>query len=53
LPTTVLTSPPVAGPARALRSGGYLDSRRESGRLVSGWNLVVPERVLERTWAWG
>lgn len=28
----------------------YLDSKRESGRLVSGWNLVVPERVLERTW---
>ncbi len=28
----------------------YLDSRRESGRLVSGWNLVVPERVLARTW---
>ena len=28
----------------------YLDSRRESGRLVSGWNLVVPEWVLKRTW---
>ena len=28
----------------------YLDARRESGRLVSPWNLVVPERVLERTW---
>ena len=28
----------------------YLDSKRESGRLVSGWNLVVPERVLERSW---
>jgi len=28
----------------------YLDSTREPGRLVSPWNLVVPERVLERTW---
>ena len=28
----------------------YLDSRRESGRLVKGWNLVVPERVLARSW---
>jgi predicted transcriptional regulator of viral defense system len=28
----------------------YLDTRREPGRLVAGWNLVVPERVLERTW---
>ncbi len=29
----------------------YLDrSRRESGRLVSKWNLVVPTEVLERTW---
>lgn len=27
----------------------YLDSKRESGRLVSGWNLIVPERVLEQT----
>jgi predicted transcriptional regulator of viral defense system len=29
----------------------YLDSRRESGKLVKGWNLVVPERVLTRSWA--
>jgi len=29
----------------------YLDRRREPGRLVSRWNLVVPERVLARTWA--
>ena len=28
----------------------YLDSTRESGRLVSEWNLVVPKRVLERSW---
>lgn len=28
----------------------YLDSRRESGRLVADWNLVVPERVLARSW---
>jgi hypothetical protein len=25
--------------------------KRESGRLQVGWNLVVPERVLKRTWA--
>ena len=29
----------------------YLDRRRESGKLVSRWNLVVPERVLSRAWA--
>jgi predicted transcriptional regulator of viral defense system len=29
----------------------YLDSRRESGKVVAGWNLVVPERVLNRAWA--
>ena len=28
----------------------YLDSRREPGRVVPGWNLVVPERVLSRAW---
>ncbi len=28
----------------------YLDARREPGRLVSKWNLIVPERVLNRTW---
>ncbi|MGD2218031.1 MAG: type IV toxin-antitoxin system AbiEi family antitoxin [Gemmatimonadales bacterium] len=28
----------------------YFDSSRESGRLVADWNLVVPERVLERGW---
>jgi predicted transcriptional regulator of viral defense system len=29
----------------------YLDRKREAGRLVKTWNLVVPERVLNRTWA--
>ncbi len=29
----------------------YIDSRRESGKLVKGWNLVVPERVRTRSWA--
>ncbi len=29
----------------------YLDSRREPGKLVKGWNLVVPERLLTRSWA--
>jgi predicted transcriptional regulator of viral defense system len=29
----------------------YWDRRRESGRLVLPWNLIVPERVLNRTWA--
>lgn len=28
----------------------YLDVKREPGKLVTGWNLVVPERVLERSW---
>jgi predicted transcriptional regulator of viral defense system len=30
----------------------YLErGRRESGKFLSRWNLVVPERVLNRTWA--
>lgn len=29
----------------------YLDSRREPGKLVKDWNLIVPERVLTRSWA--
>jgi predicted transcriptional regulator of viral defense system len=30
----------------------YLErSKREPGRLLRRWNLVVPERVLNRTWA--
>jgi predicted transcriptional regulator of viral defense system len=28
----------------------YLDRTRTPGRLVKPWNLVVPERVLHRTW---
>lgn len=28
----------------------YLDSSRESGRLLQPWNLIVPDRVLHRTW---
>jgi predicted transcriptional regulator of viral defense system len=28
----------------------YLSPRRESGKLVARWNLVVPESVLERRW---
>ena len=28
----------------------YFDARRESGKLVKGWNLIVPERVLDRSW---
>ncbi|RMF74233.1 MAG: transcriptional regulator, partial [Alphaproteobacteria bacterium] len=34
----------------APRQPRYLDSAREPGRLVSPWNLVVPQRVLERAW---
>lgn len=33
------------------RQPRYLDRSREAGRLVKPWNLVVPERVLNRTWA--
>ena len=28
----------------------YLDRRRESGKLVPRWRLIVPERVLNREW---
>lgn len=28
----------------------YLDKTREHGRLVKSWNLVVPERVINRAW---
>ena len=37
--------------AHAPRQPRYLDSKREAGRLVKSWNLVVPEQVLYRTWA--
>jgi hypothetical protein len=29
----------------------YLDRRREPGKLIASWNLVVPERVLQQSWA--
>ena len=35
----------------APRQARYLDRSRDPGKLVKGWNLVVPERVLERSWA--
>lgn len=35
----------------APRQPQYLDRKREPGRLVKPWNLVVPERVLNRSWA--
>ena len=28
----------------------YIGSRTEPSRLVPGWNIIVPERVLERAW---
>lgn len=28
----------------------YLDRRRESGKLMSPWNLIVSEQVLNRSW---
>ena len=29
----------------------YLErSRRESGKLVASWNLIVPPAILERAW---
>jgi predicted transcriptional regulator of viral defense system len=34
------------------RQPHYLErSKRKAGRLVSGWNLVVPDEVLERSWS--
>ena len=36
--------------AHAPKQARYLDGARETGRLVSPWNLVVPERVLTRQW---
>ncbi len=35
----------------APRQPSYLDRKREPGKLVSAWNLVVPERILSRSWA--
>jgi len=36
--------------ARRPRKPHYLERGRRRGRLVSDWNLVVPEEVLERAW---
>lgn len=35
---------------RAPKQPRYLDSTRTKGQLDKGWNLIVPERVLHRTW---
>jgi len=35
---------------RAPVQAAYLDPARGPGRLVSGWNLIVPEEVLTRSW---
>ena len=35
----------------APRRPSYIDRKREPGRLVKRWNLIVPERVINRTWA--
>lgn len=36
--------------AHAPKDPRYLDVSRQPGRLVHPWNLIVPERVLERRW---
>ena len=33
------------------RQPRYLDARRKPGKLVASWNLIVPDEVLDRTWA--
>lgn len=35
------------------RQPRYFDPRREQGRLVPEWNLIVPEAVIERRWEAG
>jgi predicted transcriptional regulator of viral defense system len=35
---------------RAPAQPRYLSPRREAGKLVARWNLVVPEYVLQRRW---
>ncbi|MFH1983423.1 MAG: transcriptional regulator [Pseudomonadota bacterium] len=35
---------------RAPKQPRYLDGTREAGRLLSPWNLVVPQWVLDRRW---
>lgn len=34
----------------APKQARYFDAKREPGRLVHPWNLIVPERVLQQTW---
>lgn len=36
---------------RAPKAPRYLSGKRDSGKLVAGWNLVVPAYVLDRGWA--
>jgi predicted transcriptional regulator of viral defense system len=36
--------------AHAPKQARYLDSSREPGSLTQPWNLIVPARVLHRTW---
>jgi len=36
--------------AHAPKQTRYFDARREPGRLVHPWNLIVPERVLSQSW---
>lgn len=33
------------------RQPRYFDARRKTGKLSPGWNVIVPEEVLGRTWA--
>lgn len=33
---------------RAPKQARYLEGRRDPGRLVKPWNLIVPEQMLER-----
>ena len=33
------------------RQPRYFDARRKKGKLVSAWNIIVPDDVLGRTWA--
>jgi hypothetical protein len=35
---------------KAPSQAAYLDPARAPGRLVSAWNLIVPEEVLARSW---
>ena len=36
--------------AHGPRQPRYLDSTRKSGKLITRWNLIVPEYVLYRRW---